>query len=62
MKTVPGSTRSPPEMTVLKDTPPDSSEATEEKSRLAPFGPSEKVKPEVSQNRVDEVIIRSWGA
>ena len=53
---------SPPETTVWKVTPPRIREETEEKSISAPPGPSEKLKPEVSQNRVEEEISRSWGA
>ena len=49
----------PPEISVSKVTPPEISEASDEKSSAAPLAPMEKVKPEVSQNRVEVVISRS---
>lgn len=47
---------------VWKAIPPETSEAMDSKSTCAPDGPSEKVMPEVSQNRVAVVISPSWGA
>ena len=52
----------PPDTTVSKAMPPRISAETDPTDRSSPCGPKLTLKPEVSQNRVEVVTRRSWGA